>query len=95
MKIDDLKEIINILLLRVKENIGDEISFSNDYYWDIANNQLYDPYNMPTDITLGSLYDDISEVDRLLLSSDDAIVYDLKRIAEILKALSAENSTAF
>jgi hypothetical protein len=88
-------EIVALLLLsKLRESKGNEIELTNDYYWDISIEELYNPYEEPSNITLGQLSDDIEEIQRLN-KSDDAIAYDLKRLAAILKALSIENQTAF
>lgn len=80
--------------MKVKVSKGSEIEISNDYYWDISQDELYSPYAEPKNITLGQLSDDLEEVQRLA-KSDDAIMYDLKRLSNILKVLSIENQTAF
>ncbi|ATL49371.1 hypothetical protein COR50_20530 [Chitinophaga caeni] len=95
VNIDKLSKVIAILLSNLKNSKGNEVELRNDYYWDISSDQIYNPYDDPNEISLGQLSDDLNEVYRLLSSSDEAIPYDLKRIAEILKALSIENSTAF
>ena len=95
VNIDDLQTIITLLLSNLKEKKGNEIELGNDFYWDISSDELYMPYNEPKILTLGQLSDDLSEIHRLFKSKDEAIPYDLKRIAEILKALSIENSIGF
>lgn len=94
INIDKLQWIITLLLLKLKEGKGNEIELENDFYWDISEKELYNPYEMPQNISLGQLSDDLEEVERLL-KSDDAISYDLKRVSNILKSLSIENPTAF
>jgi len=94
VNIDEIQKITSLLLSKLKESKGNEIEINNDYYWEISNEELYNPYEEPRNITLGQLSDDLDEVHRLL-QSDDAIMYDLKRIAGILKTLSLENQTAF
>lgn len=94
-KINEIQEIVTLLLSKLKEQKGNEIKLENDFYWDILSDELYNPYDDPKTISLGQLSDDITEVDRLTKSKDEATPYDLKRIAEILKALSIENSIAF
>jgi len=49
------------LLTKLKENIGDEIMISNDYYWEISPDEIYDPYKEPENFTLGQLSDDMQE----------------------------------
>lgn len=95
VNIDELQKITLLLLSNLREQMGNEIELENDFYWDISSNELYKPYDEPKDISLGQLSDDLMEVQKLTSSSDEAIPYDLKRIAEILKALSIENPVAF
>lgn len=94
ISVDEIQKITLLLLSRLKESRGDEIEVANDYYWDISDEELYNPYEEPKNITLGQLSDDIEEIQRLV-NSDDAIMYDLKRLAVVLKAISVENQTAF
>ncbi|ACE06213.1 hypothetical protein Aasi_0842 [Candidatus Amoebophilus asiaticus 5a2] len=94
VKIDDIEKVTSLLLSKLKESKGNEIELNNDFYWDISEEELYNPYQDPKNITLDQLSDDLEEIQRLI-KSDDAITYDLKRLASILKALSIENRTAF
>ena len=94
VNIDDIQKITSLLLSRLKESKGNEIEISNDYYWDISEDELYIPYEEPKNITLGQLSNDLEEIQRLT-KSDDAIMYDLKRLSQILKVLSIENPIAF
>lgn len=94
VNIDELGKIITILLFKLKEGKGGEIELMNDYYWDINAQELYNPYEYPKTFTLGQLSDDLAEIDRLL-KPDDPVPYDLKRVSNILKALSIENEIAF
>jgi len=95
INIDEFKEIILLLLSNLKDSKSSEIELRNDYYWDISKEQLYNPYDEPREMSLGQLSDDINEICRLTKPNAKAIPYDLKRIAEILKAFSIENPTAF
>ncbi len=95
VNIDEIQKITSLLFSKLREQNGDEVELENDFYWDISSDELYKPYDDPKDISLGQLSDDLKEVQRLSQSSDEAIPYDLKRIAEIIKALSIENSTSF
>lgn len=94
VNIDEIQKITSLLLSKLKESKGNEIEISNDYYWDISQDELYSPYEEPKNVTLGQLSDDLEEVQRLI-KSDDAIMYDLNRLSNILKVLSIENQTAF
>lgn len=95
VNIAEVQKIASFLLSSLRKQKGDEIELKNDFYWDISSNELYKPYKEPTDISLGQLSDDLEEVQRLSLYPEEAISYDLKRIAEIIKALSIENPASF
>jgi hypothetical protein len=95
VNIDEIQKLTSLLLSKLKESKGNEIEISNDYYWDISQDEIYSPYEEPKNVTLGQLSDDLEEVQRLINSDDDAIMYDLMRLSNILKVLSIENQTAF
>jgi len=90
----EIEKVASCLLSKLRKNKDNEIELNNDYYWDISAGELYNPYEEPKNITLGQLPDDLEEIQRLN-RFDDAIAYDFKRLASILKALSIENQTAF
>lgn len=94
VNIDEIQKITSLLLLKLKEIKGNDIEIRNDYYWDISDEELYRLYESPKNITLGQLSDDLEELQRLN-RSDDAIIYDLRRLSGIFKVLSIENPTAF
>lgn len=94
ININDLEKIILLLLHKLKESKGNEIELNNDFFWDIPSDELYNPYEDPKNITLGQLTDEVNEIMRLM-KADEAIAYDLKRVASILTALSIENPIAF
>lgn len=95
VNLDEIQKITFLLLSKLREQKGNEVKLENDFYWDISSDELYKPYDNPKTISLGQLSDDLIEIDRLSKSKDKAIPYDLKRISEILKALSIENPVAF
>jgi len=95
IKIDELQKIIILLLSKLKDSKGNEVEIDSDFYWDISMNEIYNPYQDPKNITLGQLSSDLEEIYRLVEKKEDAIPYDLKRIAAIIKAISIENQTSF
>ncbi len=95
VNIEELEKVISLLLSNLRESIGNEVELNNDYYWAISEEKLYNPYENPIDLTLGQLSDDLKEIQRLYKSDDDAVPYDLERVASILKALAIENPIAF
>ncbi len=60
---------------------------SADYYWHIPKKQVYNPYEEPSDFTLGQLTDDWDELKRVLESEIEPFGYDLVRLSAILRAI--------
>ena len=71
------------------------VEIKDDFYWDVHSEELYNPYEQPKQLTLGQLFDDLKEINRLNKHPDDAISYALNRISNFLKAISFENPLAF
>lgn len=92
--IEELNTMVSHLLLRLKASKGNSIEIQNDYYWDISKDELYNPKGEPKGLSIGQLSDDWHELKRSI-SSGTEVVYDLKRVSNLLKALSIENPIAF
>lgn len=89
INIEELKQITLRVLSEIQSCRGNEIELVEDYYWDIPRAARYNPYEEPKQLSLGQLSFDEEEVKRLL-RTDDAVAYDLKRIAAIFYALSID-----
>ena len=94
INVSEIESITIRLLDMLKQSKGELLEFSNDYYWDILDNELFNPYKDPTNITLGQLSDELTELDKVK-NLNNATIYDLKRLGIIFRALSYENPTAF
>ncbi|WP_272150898.1 hypothetical protein [Tenacibaculum aiptasiae] len=94
MKIDKKKlfKIIDSLKEEIDVNLGDEIRIDKeDFYWQISNEELYNPIEEPSELTLGQLSDDWSELLRLYDNNEIAISYDLKRLSVVFGLLYSKS----
>ena len=94
VNLEEIGVIVSFLLSKLKASAGNELEITADFYWDISVDEIFDPYNEPKNFSLGQLTDDLQEVQKII-QVDNAISYDLGRIANIIKAISIENRTAF
>lgn len=90
INIDELEKISQMLFSKLKENIGNEIEVNKDFYWNISEEELYNPYDEPSNMTLGQLSDDIERINYVYKFSDEIVNYDLKRLSTIIQVLSLE-----
>lgn len=88
MTIDELERCIS-RLLRVARSRGiTKIDTgARDYYWNVPSPEWVDMTKQP-ELTVGSLDDDLSELEKLLADPDRASSVDLDRAAAILRLLS-------
>ena len=86
IKTTDLLDVIEALRINISEAFPDEIDVdAEDFYWQISEDELYDPTQEPKVEELGQLSDDWSELLRLKSENGIPISYDLNRLATILR----------
>lgn len=79
--------IFQLIINQLKSNGIHEISFDDDYYWNVPSDLLYDPYNQPKELDIGQLSEDYE----FLLSSikNDCIVNaDLRKLSHLLRYIA-------
>ena len=92
IKLDDLFEIIQILEHRMREVYGNEVEIpKDDYYWAMSDEDKYNPYEEPKELTLGQVsfdWDVLMEVKATEKSEDIVLIsYHLGCLAEILNVV--------
>ncbi|MDP9957290.1 hypothetical protein J2X97_002956 [Epilithonimonas hungarica] len=87
----DIKKIIQFLLSKL-ENLDENSYFKldEDLYWNILDEELYDVYKIPSDLTIGSITEDWEFLQAILEDKREMIDYDLYKLATILKILGKE-----
>jgi hypothetical protein len=93
IRIKDLLQVINTLQNALKRfdsiNLGDR-----DYYWDIFEEELYNPYQEPTKLSLGQLSFDWDNFLRLKQKNASPVSHDLKSLGAILRAIEESRTIA-
>lgn len=67
------------------------LTLDKDYYWSVPPDQRYDPHKRPTELTLGQLSDDWSELKKIITGQSEPIGYALVWLSAILRAIGEEN----
>ncbi len=95
MKIGDLKILLEVLLSKLGSMDNSRPVFSDqDLYWNITDEELYDPYKKPVDLTMGSLTDDWEFLQKVMSGERDMIDYDLCKLAAIMRHLGSKEIIA-
>lgn len=86
IKVADLREITNRIFDHVQKDLKvDAIRLTEDYYWDVPSDRLYDMANKPTELDCGQLYDDWEFLSHILRDKDQAVSLMLIHLAPLLR----------
>lgn len=91
MKVIELRKMADQLFAYLEETGREEFEMSEDYYWEISQEQLYDPYTKPEDLTLGQLSDDWSRLKLILEGESPPIGYALVWLSAILRIVGQKS----
>lgn len=80
-------EVMRIIIDHLEATQPTVIDVKEDYCWHIPNSERYDPYKKPSELTLGQLSDDWSELRKLLDRDRVPAGLDLVWLASILRRL--------
>ncbi|MDR6922868.1 hypothetical protein [Chryseobacterium sp. 2987] len=95
IKIADLKILFEIFLSKLNSlDNNQSITPDKDLYWNILDEELYDPYKDPVGLTMGSLTDDWEFLQKVMSGERDMIDYDLYKLAAILRCLGSKEIIA-
>jgi len=87
VQVEVLRAALNKLLDHAKEAQGESIEVDADLYWFVPKELLSDPAAEPTELTLGSLDDDWSEVAAIGNGTKEPFGYGLVWASTVLRAI--------
>lgn len=90
---EELRKICEMLLNQVITSGFKQIDLETDYYWDIFMDDRED-FNIKPDPVVGSLFDDIEELRRVLRKEIPPTVVDFQRLANVLIAVGEKMSNS-
>ncbi len=85
--ISDLRRVTEKLLAHVEQKYGPTVEIDADYYWNIPEDSRLERYEQPSELDLGQLTDDWSEIQKIVLGEKEPISYDLVWVSAILRTL--------
>ncbi len=88
---DDLIRALNVISEHIRQSHPEPLEISEDYYWEIAETQLYDPTQDPSDFSLGQLSEDWHRVSQILSGEAPPIGYALVWLGSLLRVIGQRN----
>ena len=92
LSVEQLEAVWQALVYNLKQKGIKEISINESYYWKINDEDLYNVYDEPKELTIGNLADEWPWLLGMANEPDDAIIYAFGWFSEILRAISIKQS---
>ena len=86
--LSDLRTVLDLAIDSLEELHGPSVELDGDFFWAILGPQWIDPYQTPTDLTLGQLSELLGDLGRLAANPADVSFADAGRLADLLRAAS-------
>lgn len=84
----DLETALQKLFARLRESQGDSVTLpAPDLYWSVGPQEIYNPYETPTDFHLGRLSDAWEELQALARGESPPVADDLVDLSAVLAAV--------
>lgn len=88
IQVSEIENALARLLEALREQQGEVVELPEaDYYWAVAPDQLYDPYQTPSRLTLGQLSDDLEEIGRIATQDAPPVSIDFVKLSAVLAAI--------
>jgi hypothetical protein len=86
--LDEIESAVHVLVQHLKQQ-GAQAELSDDYYWEISEDERYDPTKSPTDFSMGQLSEDVERLRQILRGDAPPIGYALVWVASLLRRIGS------
>jgi len=88
IQVSEIEKALSRLLEELRKHQGEVIELPPvDYYWVVPLEELYDPYQNPSHLSLGQLTDDLEEMGRIADQETPIVSLDFVKMSAVLAAI--------
>lgn len=91
IEVDVLEEATNAVFNHLKEQKITHFEINEDFYWDITQEDRYNPYDEPKELTLGQLSYDWLEIQKIASGENETIGFALVWLASLYKIIGEKH----
>jgi hypothetical protein len=84
-----LQHAANAIFDHLQKEGHTEIELTEDHYWSIPDDKLYDMYKEPTGFTSGQISSDAQELDRIAAGKAAPIAYALVWLSSVVRLVGS------
>ncbi len=88
--VSELRRACEFLLNHLEQSGPASVELTSDLYWNVPQDQRYQPYEEPKSLDLGQLSDDWAEVQAIVRGEKEPLGYALVWLSSILRAVGEE-----
>ena len=85
IRTSELRRAAETLLGHLEQTGHSDIDIREDFYWDVPQDQRYDSYEEPKELSVGQLSFDHEEIMKILSGESEPVNYGLVWLAAILR----------
>lgn len=89
--LDEIERAVLLVLKHLKDQQVVHVEIPEDYYWDIAEEDRYDPAKTPSDVSLGQLSEDWERLRQILEGDAPPVGYALVWAGSLLRKIGSSN----
>ncbi|MFG6095941.1 hypothetical protein SPB21_11845 [Leptothoe sp. ISB3NOV94-8A] len=93
ISIDSLQQCTEVLFNHLKELGIDSIELDEDFYWEIVDDNRYNPYEQPKEFSLGELSSDWKNLEKIVAGEEEPIGYGFVWLSSLVKLLGKKKPT--
>lgn len=87
VELDEIRKSLSILIAHVELRTGPTLELDKDFYWHLPSPELYNTYEKPSDLTIGQISENITEIREIVSGERPPLSYGLVWLAAILRAI--------
>jgi hypothetical protein len=87
VSLTELRRAFELVVAHVVETVGDEANLTEDYFWSIPVDQIYNVEEEPTELTIGQLSESWGNVREILENPENVTSYTLVWIADVIRSM--------
>ncbi len=89
--LDEIEKAIHLVIEHLNNQHIAVAELPEDYYWEISEEQRYDPAQNPKDLSLGQLSEDWDRVQQIVKGDAPPVGYALVWLASLLRKIGSAN----
>ncbi|MGI8966436.1 MAG: hypothetical protein ACR2H1_10180 [Limisphaerales bacterium] len=85
INVEEIQSAINALLNNLRASGIREVELKKDYYWEIDSDKIYDVATDPSDLSIGSLFDDWESIQELASGKSEPVFLLIDKVSPLLR----------